>query len=64
MSAIASGVELDSGAVDGLATSFGGNLIRPADAAYDDQRRIWTMRFSSPKRTSRPRSSRPASTAG
>ena len=41
MSAIASGVKLDSGAVDELATSFGGDLIRPADAAYEDQRRIW-----------------------
>ena len=41
MSAIASGVELDGRAVDELGTSFGGALIRPDDATYDDQRRIW-----------------------
>ena len=41
MSAIASGVELDSRAVEELATSFGGVLIRPNDATYDEQRRIW-----------------------
>ena len=41
MSAIASGVELDGRAVDELATSFGGAMIRPDDATYDDQRRIW-----------------------
>ena len=41
MSALASGVELDSRAVDDLATSFGGALIRPDDTAYDEQRRIW-----------------------
>jgi hypothetical protein len=34
-------VELDSGAVDELAPSFGGALVRPADATYDEQRRIW-----------------------
>jgi FAD/FMN-containing dehydrogenase len=41
MSAIASGVELDGGALDELATSFGGVLICPDDATYDDQRQIW-----------------------
>jgi FAD binding domain/Berberine and berberine like len=41
VSAIASGVELDGRAVDELGTSFGGALIRPDDATYDDQRRIW-----------------------
>jgi FAD/FMN-containing dehydrogenase len=41
MSAIASGVELDRRAVEGLAASFSGNLIRPDDATYDEQRRIW-----------------------
>src|SRR5687768_11077378 len=41
MSAIATGVNLDSRAVEELATSFGGDLIRPADATYDEQRRIW-----------------------
>jgi FAD/FMN-containing dehydrogenase len=41
VSTIASGVELDSRAVDELATSFGGILIRPDDATYDDRRRIW-----------------------
>jgi hypothetical protein len=37
----ASGVELASRAVDELATSFGGALVRPNDPTYDDQRRIW-----------------------
>jgi FAD binding domain/Berberine and berberine like len=41
MSAIASGIQLDSGAVDELAMSFGGILVRAEDAAYDEQRRIW-----------------------
>jgi hypothetical protein len=41
VSAIASGLQLDGRAVDELATSFGGALIRPHDATYDDQRRIW-----------------------
>jgi hypothetical protein len=38
VSALAGGVELDSRAVDELATSFGGSLIRPDDPT---QRRIW-----------------------
>src|SRR5215218_9927408 len=37
MSAIASGVELDSRAVEELATSFGGDLVRPADATYEQE---------------------------
>ena len=41
MRTLASGVELDGRAVDELATSFGGALIRPDDATYDDERRIW-----------------------
>ena len=41
MAAIGSGVELDSRAVDALATSFGGILIRAADSTYDEGRRIW-----------------------
>jgi hypothetical protein len=41
VSAIASGLQLDGRAVDELATSFGGALIRSDDVAYDDQRRIW-----------------------
>jgi FAD binding domain/Berberine and berberine like len=41
MGAIAGGVELDSRAVGGLATSFGGVLIRRGDATYDKQRQIW-----------------------
>ena len=41
MSALASGVDLDSRAVDDLATSFGGSLIRPDDTVYDAERRIW-----------------------
>ena len=40
MSTIASGLELDNRAVDELATSFGGSLIRPDDTTYDEQRRI------------------------
>ena len=39
MSALASGVEVDSRAVDDLATSFGGSLIRPDDTTYDEQRK-------------------------
>jgi FAD/FMN-containing dehydrogenase len=41
MSAIGGGVDLDSGAIEEIAIWFGGNLIRPADATYDEQRRIW-----------------------
>jgi FAD/FMN-containing dehydrogenase len=41
VSAIAGEVALDSRALDELATSFGGDLIRPDDALYDEQRRIW-----------------------
>ena len=41
MSALGSDVELDGRAVDELAMSFGGSLIRPEDPAYDDERRIW-----------------------
>ncbi|MGH2917344.1 MAG: FAD-binding oxidoreductase [Solirubrobacteraceae bacterium] len=41
MSAVAGGVEPDARAVDGLATSLGGVVVAPADATYDDQRRIW-----------------------
>jgi FAD/FMN-containing dehydrogenase len=41
VSALARGGELESRAVDDLATSFGGSLIRPDDATYDEQRRIW-----------------------
>jgi FAD binding domain/Berberine and berberine like len=41
VSAIASRVRLDGRAVDELAASFGGALICPDDATYDDQRRIW-----------------------
>jgi hypothetical protein len=41
MGAIASGVELDGRAVDELAMSFGGALVRPSDATYDEQRQIW-----------------------
>ena len=41
MSALASGVELDSRAVAELATSFGGSLIRPDGTTYEEQRRIW-----------------------
>ena len=41
MSALARGVELDRRAVDDLATSFGGSLIRPDDPTYDEQRLIW-----------------------
>jgi hypothetical protein len=41
VSAFASGAQTDNRAVDDLATSFGGVLIRPHDAMYDEQRRIW-----------------------
>jgi FAD/FMN-containing dehydrogenase len=41
VSAIASELELDSRAVNELAMSFGGVLIRPSDATYDEGRRIW-----------------------
>jgi hypothetical protein len=41
VSAIGTGVELDSRAVEEFAVSFGGDLIGPADAGYDEQRRIW-----------------------
>jgi len=41
MSAIASGTELDGSAVDELATAFGGALIRPDGATFDEERRIW-----------------------
>jgi FAD/FMN-containing dehydrogenase len=41
VSAIAIGEKPDRRAVDELATSFGGTLIRPDDATYDEQRRIW-----------------------
>jgi FAD binding domain len=41
VSALARGVELDRRAVDDLATSFGGSLIRPDDPTYDEQRLIW-----------------------
>jgi len=40
MSAITSGVDLESRTIEELATSFGGDLIRPVDATYDEQRRI------------------------
>jgi hypothetical protein len=41
VSAFASGAQTDNRAVDDLATSFRGVLIRPHDAMYDEQRRIW-----------------------
>jgi FAD binding domain/Berberine and berberine like len=41
MGVIAGGLDLDGRAVDELARSFGGVLIRPGDAAYDEGRRIW-----------------------
>ena len=40
MSAIANGWS-STAALDELATSFAGRLIRPDDATYDEQRRIW-----------------------
>ena len=41
MSAIGSDVEVDAGALRELGMSFKGELIRPADPAYDEQRKIW-----------------------
>jgi FAD binding domain/Berberine and berberine like len=41
VSELASGVQLDNRAIDALAASFGGSLIRAGDATYDAARRIW-----------------------
>jgi hypothetical protein len=41
MTAIGAEVELDRDALDELETSFRGELIRPADPAYDVHRKVW-----------------------
>ena len=41
MSETPRGMDLDSNAVDEFATAFGGIVIRPADTAYDEERRVW-----------------------
>ena len=41
MNAVGADIELDRGALDELGASFGGELVRPADPTYDEQRRVW-----------------------
>jgi hypothetical protein len=41
MNPIAAELELDRGALDALAASFRGELLRPADPTYDAHRRVW-----------------------
>ncbi len=41
MSRAAAARPIDDGSVDDLRTSFGGDLVRPADADYDEQRKVW-----------------------
>jgi FAD/FMN-containing dehydrogenase len=38
---MAKSTEIDGVAVDELQTSFRGDLVRPADAGYDEHRRVW-----------------------
>ena len=39
--ASAAGASLDESAIEALRADFGGDLIRPGDAGYDERRRIW-----------------------
>ncbi len=41
MSATSSTIELDPAAVSELERSFGGQVLRPVDPGYDEQRRVW-----------------------
>src|SRR5829696_6554136 len=41
MNAIGAEIELDRGALEQLAVSFRGELVRPADPAYEAHRRVW-----------------------
>ncbi|MFC5730902.1 MULTISPECIES: FAD-binding oxidoreductase [Nocardioides] len=41
MSSLTSDTELDAAAVDELRASFRGELVRPADAGYDQHRKVW-----------------------
>jgi len=41
MSAVAAGTAIDGGAVDDLRASFRGELVGPADAGYDEYRKVW-----------------------
>ena len=41
MNPIAAEFQLDSGALDELGASFGGELVRPTDPTYDAHRKVW-----------------------
>ena len=41
MTATSSTIELDPAAVDELERSFRGQVLRPVDPSYDEQRRVW-----------------------
>ena len=41
MSAVAQGMLIDGGAVDGLRASFRGEVVGPDDAGYDEHRKVW-----------------------
>ena len=41
MNAIAGEITLDDAALAELQASFGGELVRPGDPAYEERRRIW-----------------------
>src|SRR5437660_1246692 len=41
MSSVAVGSVIDRGAVDNLQGSFGGELLGPGDAGYDEHRKVW-----------------------
>jgi hypothetical protein len=41
MSTIASEVKIDAAAIDGLERIFRGQLVRPRDPSYGEQRRVW-----------------------
>ena len=41
MSKVAKASDIDDGSVDDLKASFRGELIRPADAGYDERRKVW-----------------------
>lgn len=41
MARVAERIEVDAAALEALEAGFGGEIIRPTDAAYDDARKIW-----------------------
>jgi len=41
MSSLSQDTAIDAGAVDELQAAFGGELVRPADAGYDEHRKVW-----------------------